>query len=198
MKLFKLLLIFLLTGIFSCQQTDLQRYTKLVREERESSKVINDIYFGISLGMPSKDFYTHCWDMNKKGIFKDGPGNTCVQYMLDKGELKYPGFMTFYPEFKEGTIYSLWTKFEYSGWMPGNKQLSADSLLPEVIKLYEKWYPAGNPFMKIVQKEKAPIWVKVDGNRRILIRKFDDMEVKVDYVDTRREKAEKDKKAIKK
>jgi hypothetical protein len=191
MKLFNLILIFLLTGLFACQQTDMQRYTKLVRKERESSKVVNEIYFGISLGMSSKDFYAHCWEMNKKGLFKDGPGNTCVIYQLEKQELKYPGFMTFYPEFKEGTIYSLWTKFEYSGWMPENKRLSSDSLLPEVIKLYQKWYPDGNPFMKIVNKEKGDAWVKVDGNRRILLRKYDDMDVKVDYVDTRREKAQK-------
>src|SRR5689334_23552422 len=150
MKLFNSLLILLLTGLFACQESDMQRYTKLVRKERDSGKVVNDIYFGISLGMPSKDFYMHCWDMNKKGMFKDGPGNTCVLYNLDKGELKRTGFMTFYPEFKDGTIYSLWTKFEYSGWMPSNKQLSSDSLLPDVIRLYEKWYPDGNPFLKIV------------------------------------------------
>jgi hypothetical protein len=191
MKLLNLLFIFSLAGLFACQQSDMQRYTVLLRKERESSKVVNDIYFGISLGMPSKDFYTYCWEMNKKGMFKDGPGNTCVMYQLDKKELKYPGFMTFYPEFKDGTIYSLWTKFEYSGWMPWNKQLSSDSLLPDVIRLYEKWYPTGNRFMKIENLEKGDAWVKVDGNRRILIRKYDDMDVKVDYVDTRREKAQK-------
>jgi hypothetical protein len=189
LKYLKLILILVMAGLSACRQTDMQRYTELVRKERESSKVVNDIYFGISLGMPSKDFYSHCWDLNKKGIFKDGPGNTCVQYNLDNKELKFPGFMTFYPEFKEGKIYSMWTKFEYSGWMPWNKQLSSDSLLPDVLKLYEKWYPKGNPFMKITQEERGDAWVKVDGNRRILIRKYDDMEVKVDYTDTRREKA---------
>jgi hypothetical protein len=189
MKFRNLIAVLMVSGLFACRQTDMQRYTELVRKERESAKVVNDIYFGISLGMPGKDFYTHCWDMNKKGIFKDGPGNTCVQYNLDKKELKFPGFMTFYPEFKEGKIYSMWTKFEYSGWMPWNKQLSSDSLLPDVLKLYEKWYPEGNRFLKISQEERGDAWVKVDGNRRILIRKYDDMEVKVDYTDTRREKA---------
>ena len=59
----------------------------------------------------------------------------------------------------------------------------ADSLLPDVLALYKKWYSDGNSFIQIDDEEKGTIYVKVDGNRRITIGKYDDMMVKVDYTD---------------
>jgi len=125
----------------------------------------------------------HCWEMNKKGIFTDGNGNTAVKYKLANGELKHPAEMNFYPEFKDGKIASFWVKFQYDGWVPWNKKLDSDDLLPDVLALYKKWYPQGNDFLKITDKEKGTIYVKVDGNRRIIIGRFDDVQVKVDYSD---------------
>jgi len=49
--------------------------------------------------------------------------------------------------------------------------------------LYKKWYSDGNPFLLIKDEKKGTIYVKVDGNRRITIGKYDDMMVKVDYTD---------------
>jgi hypothetical protein len=97
--------------------------------------------------------------------------------------LKFPAKMTFFPEFEEGKITKMWARFEYKGWMPWNKKLSSDSLLPDVIELHKKWYPGGNPFITIHDEKKGTAYVKVDGNRRILIRRFDDVDVKVDYTD---------------
>lgn len=183
-----LLLVFI--GISGCQQSDLQRYNALVKKEKESAKTVNDIFFGISFGMTSQQFYNHCWNMNKKELFEDGPGSMSVLYRLKNNELRYPAKLNFYPTFTKDKISSMWAKFEYSGWMPWNKQLSSDSLLPEVLKLYEKWYPDGNPFMKVESKTRGVAYVKVDGNRRILIRRYDDMDVKVDYTDIRIENIE--------
>ena len=73
--------------------------------------------------------------------------------------------------------------FQYNAWAPWNKAQFSDSLLPDVLKMYKKWYPEGNDFIKIVDKTKGTIYVKVDGNRRITIGRFNDMLVKVDYTD---------------
>jgi len=183
MKQLKYFLLFSLTMFICCKPSDMNSYNALVKKELSSEKKVNDIFFGISLGMTSKDFYTHCWEMNKKGMFTDGSNNQAVLYKLDHNELQHPAQMNFYPEFHNGRIYKLWARFQYMGWMPWNKKLGSDSLLTDVVKLYKKWYPSGNSFITISDEKKGTMYVKVDGNRRIIIGRYDDVEVKADYTD---------------
>lgn len=180
-------MIFLLPAV-SCRQSAVDLYNEQVKTELASKKKVNDIFMGISLGMTAKEFYMHCWDMNKKGLFTDGSGNTAVKYKLTNNELKHPAEMNFYPEFDNGKVGRMWVKFQYDGWVPWNKKLDSDDLLVDVLELYKKWYPEGNPFITITDKEKGTIYVKVDGNRRIIIGRFDDVQVKVDYTDLQIEK----------
>lgn len=91
--------------------------------------------------------------------------------------------MNFYPDFYENRIAVMRAEFHYDAWAPWNKAQFSDSLLPDVLKLYKKWYPGGNDFIAITDKTKGTIYVKVDGNRRITIGRFNDMLVKVDYTD---------------
>ena len=163
-------------------------YTRLVRKELATNKRVDSIFFGIHLGMVNKDFYRHCWKMNKKGVFRDGTGNNYVLYPLDK-ELKYPASMNFYPDFNDSTIWRMRVIYEYDGWGPWAKHLSADSLLPDVLSLYKKWYTRGNEFMAVTDKSGKPLYVKVDGNRKIIIRKNDDVVVSVEFTDILVEKA---------
>lgn len=184
----KAIVIISIVLLFGCRQSNVELYNEQVERELASNKKVNDIFMGISLGMGSKDFYMHCWDMNKKGLFFDGAGNTAVKYKLAGNELKHPAEMNFYPEFKNGKISSMWVKFQYDGWVPWNKKLDSDDLLQDVVQLYKKWYPQGNPFLAITDKERGTIYVKVDGNRRIIIGRFDEVQVKVDYSDLSVEK----------
>jgi hypothetical protein len=149
----------------------------------KSNKKVNDLFHGIYLGMPGKDFYLHCWNMNKKGLFTDGAGNTSVAYKLEKNELRHPAEMNFYPKFHDEKIYNLWAKFKYLGWMPWNKHMDSDDLLEDVLALYKKWYPGGNPFITINDKERGTLYVKVDGNRQIILGRYDEIEVKAEYTD---------------
>ena len=176
-------MLYLLISFMSCQESDMTRYNTLVKKELNSNKKVNDIFFGISLGMTSKDFYMHCWDLNKKGMFTDGLNNSSVSYTLKNRELQHKAEMNFYPEFNKGKIYSMWVKFQYAGWSPWTKHLDSDDLLPDVLKLYKKWYPGGNPFITIKDEKRGTIYVKVDGNRRIIIGRYDDVQVKADYTD---------------
>lgn len=185
MRIYKLYVSLLLLPVLlaNCGQSGEEMYHDLLEKEKSRNKKVNDIFMGISLGMTSKDFYVHCWDMNKKGIFTDGSGNTAVKYKLKKKELKHDAEMNFYPEFTNGKIAGLWVKFQYEGWAPWNKKLDSDDLLEDVLQLYREWYATGNPFITIKDKKKGTIYVKVDGNRRIIIGRFDDVQVKVDYTD---------------
>ena len=170
-----------LTSLVACREKSLS-YTELVAKEKASGKQVDSLFMGFYFGMSSKDFYGYCWELNKKGIIRDGNNNTMVLFKMDTG-LNHPAEMNFYPDFYENRIARMRVEYHYDGWAPWNKYLYADSLLPQVLKLYERWYPEGNKFMKITNPDKGTIYVKVDGNRRITIGSFNDMIVKVDFSD---------------
>ncbi len=175
--------IIILCMLIACSdESDMSKYSNLVKKELKANKRVDSIFFGIYLGMPRKKFFMHCWEMNKKGIFRDGTNNSYVLYKLNK-DLKYPASMNFYPDFIDSTIWRMRVNFQYDGWAPWNKHLNADSLLPDVLTMYKKWYGDGNSFIQITDEIRGTLYVKVDGNRRITIGKYDDMLVKVDYTD---------------
>jgi hypothetical protein len=188
----KLFIVFIIsTVLIACSgDRDMDKYNSLVKKELAANKRVDSIFFGIHFGMSRKNFFAHCWELNKKGIFRDGTNNMYVLYRLDK-ELKYPAEMNFYPDFNDSTIYKMRVNIHYNAWAPWNKPLFADSLLPDVLNMYKKWYSDGNSFIQINDAKKGVIYVKVDGNRRITIGKYNDMLVKVDYTDMLVEKEDK-------
>jgi len=177
------IILFMLIGC--SEYSEMDKYNMLAKKELASNKKVDSIFFGIHFGMTQKKFFAHCWEMNKKGIFtdgNDGRGNMTVLYKLGK-ELKYPASMNFYPDFNDSTIWRMRVNFQYDGWVPWNKHMAADSLLPDVLKMYKNWYSDGNSFIQINDKTRGILYVKVDGNRRITIGKYDDVIVKVEYTD---------------
>lgn len=183
-----LILIALIIAILSCQPKS--EYHKLVEKELASGIRNDSIFFGLYLGMSSKDFYTHCWELNKQGLIRQGASNTSVYYQID--DFKYSAGMDFYPQFFEGNIAQMPVIFSYHGWAPWNKHLSVDSLMPEVLGLMEEWHGPG--FIEIQNPNPNPLlqnpnaFVKVNGNRRISVYALDDARVRVDYVDLIAEK----------
>lgn len=159
-----------------------KKYETLVEKELAKRERSDSLFFGFYFGMTSKQFYILCWQKNKQGLFTDGANNSAVLYNM-KDELKHPASMNFYPEFHENKIIKMGVSYRYDGWSPWNKHLSSDSLLNDVLRLYKQWYKKGNSFIEISDKERGTIYVKVDNNRRIIIGKFDEMHVKVDYTD---------------
>jgi hypothetical protein len=172
----------------SCTSNGFEKYERLAAKELATGKRTDSLFLGIYLGMPVKDFYTYCWQMNKKGLVMDGYNNNYVLYKLHRDELKHPGSMNFYPDFLNEKIYRMRVIYQYDGWAPWNKPLSSDSLLPDIIKLYKNWYPKGNDFIRVDDAKKGTIYVKVDNNRRITIGRYDDMYVKADFTDLVAEK----------
>ncbi len=181
MKLVWLVCLILLVGCSADNGFD--QYTQMVKTETKSGKRNDSIFFGIRLGMTGKEFFTYCWEMNNKGVFTDGQANTKVLYKLDRNELKYPASMNFYPEIYDNKVRKMEATFQYDAWAPWNKHLFADSLLEDVFQLFTVWYKSGNPFIKITDPKRGILYVKVDGNRRIILAKKNDLSVKADYTD---------------
>ena len=104
----------------------MDRYNRLVKSELANNKRVDSIFFGIYFGMPRKMFFAHCWEMNKKGIFRDGLNNMFVLHKLDTG-LKHPASMNFYPDFQDSTIAKMRVMFQYDSWAIWNKNLSSEN-----------------------------------------------------------------------
>ncbi len=142
------------------------KYDRMLKRGLESGVRYDSLFMGFYFGMPEKEFYLHCWNLNKKGLIKQGETNTTVQYEIKK-DLKYPASMDFYPKFTEGKIFEMPVRFFYQGWAPWNKKLSSDELLSDVLEWYRKDY--GTDFIEVVHPVRGIAWVRVDGNRRITI-----------------------------
>ncbi|NSW93333.1 MAG: hypothetical protein HPY62_01335 [Bacteroidales bacterium] len=154
--------------------TPTTRYEKMLNRELASGIRHDSLFLGLYLGMPRKDFYMHCWELNRQGLVKQGSNNTTVEYYI-KNELKHPVYMDFYPTFIDDSIAEMPVRFAYAGWAPWNKELSSAKLQLDVLNWYRKLYGPG--FIKVKHPEKGTAYLKVDGNRRILIFTRDDLYV---------------------
>lgn len=176
-KIFAFLLFYF---IALCACSPRERYDHKLAKELASGVRYDSLFMGLYLGMPEKEFYLHCWALNKKGLIKQGASNTTVEYKIKK-DLKYPALMDFYPKFTDGKISELPVRIKYNGWVPWNKKFSSESLQRDVLHWYEKTY--GRGFMKVSHPERGTAFVKIDGNRRITIFTADELYVWVIFSD---------------
>lgn len=168
-----------LTLLVSCQQSE---YEQMVGRELASGERHDTLFLGLYLGMTADSFFLHCKELNQQQLVKDGPGSLSVEYKL-KEALPAAATMNFYPDFYEGQVFRMPVSFHYDAWAPWNKELFADSLLPEVVLMLEEWYGDGFIEMQHPERENLRVFVKVDGNRRIRVWRKDDRFVFADFTD---------------
>jgi hypothetical protein len=174
------ILMILISGFIISGCSPRAKYERRLKHELASGVRYDSLFLGLYFGMPEKVFYVHCWNLNHKGLIKQGESNTTAEYEL-KDELKHPAVMDFYPKFNQGKISEMPVVFKYKGWAPWNKTLSSDNLHKEVLKWYEKVY--GDGFIKVKHHLHGTAYVKIDGNRRITIFKQDDLRVWAVFTD---------------
>lgn len=158
-----------------CKQQS--EYEQLVEKELKNEVRHDSLFLGYTFGMNKEDFYSHSWKLNQKHVVK---GNAQVIYEFD--DLVSPARMVFYPDFFNNKIYRMPAEISYKSWAPWNPELSADSLLVDLIDFYRAKY--GEGFIKTkLPGTKEPAWVKVDGNRRIAVYPEDTRKVRVEFLD---------------
>jgi hypothetical protein len=155
-------------------------YERRLKRELASGVRYDSLFMGISFEMTTKQFYEHCWILNKDSLVKQGTTNMSVEYEI-KNELKHPATMNFYPVFAEDKIVEMPVRFIYNGWSPWNKELSASNLALDVKRWYEGIY--GNGFITVTHPMKGVAYVKIDGNRRITIYNENDLHVWAIFTD---------------
>ena len=170
----------MIIGYFVSGCSPKAEYERMLKHELASGVRHDSLFLGLYLGMSDKDFYTHCWKLNRNGLVIQGSTNTTVEYRT-KDELKYTCNMNFYPSFVNGKISELPVRFIYTGWAPWNKELSADKLQIDVLNWCKKKYMVD--FMIVEHPTKGLAYVNISGNRRISIFKEDEMHVWAVFTD---------------
>ena len=156
----------LIAGMLIASCTPGDRYERILKRELAGGDRTDSLFMGLYLGMPQKDFYTHCWKLNRQGLVRQGTSNTSVEYQM-KDELNHPATMNFYPLFYDEKIAEMPVRFVYNGWSPWNKELSAESLSRDVKRWLEQQY--GRGFITVKHPEGGTAYIKIDDNRRITI-----------------------------
>jgi len=148
-------------------QTRPKTYEAWVDQELAKKERFDSLFLGIHFQMSAKNFYTHCWNLNKQGLLMDGNGNATARYRLET-ELEYPADFEFYPRFEAGKIVAMPAFVEYDAWAPWNKELSAENRIEEVRSLLEDWYGISfRPVKPSLPFTKA--YLNIEGNRKILL-----------------------------
>lgn len=189
----KIGLLLLCIFFLSCSGSE---YSNLVKQEMAKGVVYDSLLFDMKFGQHKQDFFQACWQLNQKGVISNGPGNTSVKYNLPMkagGASENPITLLFFGDFnKEKIMTGMDFQFYYDAWSIWNRSLQSDKLLPVVIDTLKKWYP-GNDFIKVpLKKDSTEILVKIDGNRRIIIRPLENERIVKAKIDDLRYVLEKD------
>ena len=147
-------------------------YARTVKSELKTGVVYEDLVLGLKMGQTQKEFFDHCWELNKQKLVSHGPGNHFAKHLMvldstvqnpEKVEMLFYGIFD-----QEKVMHGMHMIFRYLKWAPWNKEYSSAVLVKALQEKYLKEYP-GNPFIEIAIKEDVNAYVKVDGNREILI-----------------------------
>lgn len=164
-------------------------YEKLVKSELATGVIHEDLILGLKIGQTQKDFYQICWELNSEGLINQGPSNQMVSYEFPKGDIPNETQkvnLLFYGIFDEDKVmYGLNQRVSYVAWAPWNDSLQSHVLLPKLKAYYLKTY-GGNDFLEIdLGIKDIKSYVKVDGNRQIIMYPKDTKEVVVKIEDSR-------------
>ncbi|MEX0599918.1 MAG: hypothetical protein WD205_04690 [Rhodothermales bacterium] len=170
----------LLVGLSTSACGGRSDYERMVDRELARGVEYNELFLGYELGMSRQAFYDRGWELNRQGLAIQGPMNQSVQYDLDD-MLPHPAKMYYYADFHDDRVFQMRARFVYDGWAPWNRNLSADSLQVDVVSLFTEWY--GDGFVERGSGRGDLHYVKVDGNRRIVVAKQSDSEVVAVFTD---------------
>ena len=171
--------------IIACKNDSKLTYQDIEKRELARGVRYDSLFLGMHLGMPTKEFYTHCWELNKRNVIREGNTNMTASYKITEG-LKYAAYMNFYPTFFNDRIYEMPFVINYIGWAPWQVDAQPEPLQLDVVNLMEKWYGVG--FIRVFDKKRGLTFIKVDGNRRIKIMQKPEMYVEVIITDLIAEK----------
>ena len=142
---------------------------------------IDSMPFGLLLGDSRQDFYKKCWELNKKGIVTQGPGNEFARHFMEPKEENGKRIdMLFFGIFdKQDKMRGFKMQFSYTAWAPWTPDHQAEVLKEAIEDTLMKWYP-GNDFMDVdLKKDDMFASYKIEGNLEFKLIKIDDRQLAV-------------------
>ena len=162
-------------------------YQKYVDQEMAKGVTQDSLIFGMYMGQTKKDFYSICWDLNAKQILQQGSGNQYARYVepndsLDDTTLrKQTDFFGIFDSLD--VMRGMDMIVHYTAWSTWNKERQAPALVEDLKEEILQRY-GGNEFIPIdLKKVDFDAFVKIDGNRRILIYPLGSKDVAVKFED---------------
>lgn len=182
MHSYKTIIYSLLILILLIQSCD----SSILSSSGDDSSKSDSLFLGFHLGMPQKDFFDHCTELNKQQKITQGPeGSTNVEYRI-VGEYDSEISMRFFPTFIDEKIFEMPVTYSYVAWAPWNRQYWAEKLLPKVLENYKEAY--GDDFKLINHPTQGKVYYKIDGKRRINLFIKDEQHVQAVFSDLKVEK----------
>lgn len=183
-KLNILYLIFLITCI-SCKS----EYSKVLEKELQSGLILDSTIFDLTFGDSKENYFKKCYELNKQKIITNnhGPNPQYVEKLDSTMDQTLTKELLFKGIFDEAKILrGVELKYSYTSWAPWNKKRQSTYLLEDLKNKFRKEYK-GNDFIEIkIDNNKVKAFVKIDGNRQILMyEKGDDCHVIVKMEDLR-------------
>jgi hypothetical protein len=169
------LLLLLLGAMTSCMKSE---YNRMVEEGKKGPRQ-DSLFLGIHFGMTRNQFYDQCMKLNRAHLATKGLKGLSVLYKIEDpvGTIN----MHFYPEFFDEKIYEMSVVFTYQNYSPFLPATQPDSLQVKVTKLFDQWY--GKGFITVENELKKKAFVKVNGNRRVVVFTDPPMDVRTTITD---------------
>lgn len=166
---FNIIIILAIIILASCKS----EYDRYVNRELASGLESDSLIFDMYIGETQMDFFTKCWELNKNGKISQGTGNRTARYTEPVDSTKdvtKRKEMLFYGIFDEDKVMQgMDMTYNYIAWATWNKDRHADVLATALKEEFYYKY-GGNPFIDLeLQKLERKAYVKIDGNRQILI-----------------------------
>lgn len=169
------LCLFLIGGLISC--TPKSEYEQLVDQELSRDVRMDTLFLGYYFGMPLEEFLEHSMQLNRDQVITGG-----AKIIYKPEELNQSATMEFYPEFRDRIITRMPIDIRYDGWAPWNGHLVSDSLITDLVDMYEERY--NTTFIThTFPEDDVPSYVAVQGNRQIKISRIDTQKARIEFLD---------------
>ncbi len=164
-------------------------YDQYVKREMKSGEIHESLMFGLSVGQTRKEFYDTCWLLNKEEKISQGPKNQYAMYIIEPPTIAGEPDnieMLFYGIFDDELIMrGMDFQLSYPKWAVWNEEYHADELMESLQQYYLDLFP-GNDFIQVpLGRDELYSYVKIDGNRQILMYPKDTKDVVVKIEDLR-------------
>lgn len=176
------MLFFMMISLDSCKSD----YTRYVEKELARGIRNDSLIFGLSIGQDGKDFFDKCTELNKLQLITEGGGKNAkyIEPYDSLGDNTKRKEMLFYALFTDDNkIYGMRMTFSYLSWTLWNEEFHSDKLMVDIKDKMMRDY-GGNEFIEVdLNNGGLKTFVKIDGNRRIVIVPKDKKDVYVKIED---------------